>query len=524
MEETDLVLRKDMTGSVTGSSESENSSHDLHSMENGDKVRKTDTSPQNENVKDDVPCSNPHQNGPAWSLRHLFSVALTLFCLVMVTTAIFTKQTKGTAERNIPTFLAFLLFWALIIWLAFMEGSLNCIVGLKPINRDLYRNSHPLTYRCTSLTHDGENTERFIVGRQYLDLMCVFLTSVMVSSIDGASILGFPGWMNEIFLGAGLAVVLVTIIFGQLVAQINAAHSMLDFMNNYLLVGTVYVALAVEASGILHAVYLVQILFSKLSGKAIENDLPKTAFQKFFFWLRVALSTSLVVGASVITMVALYNRQTTAWDSLPPSVSFVILIVLIFIGGLLEGLQIAIFKVLHMPKEDLQEHKVASSNCNIVFAGKLERLLVGRQIIQTILMFLIAKISTVKHLSDSSESLFGLENSFISTLFDTGVAGALISTVIASLSWRVLANSFPFLFLSNPFAYWIIKLCLFMESTGVCYSAWILAEINRRFVKYNHDEVYIGKAAGKEDDVLHLAELNGSYQTDTDELVLDTSK
>merc|ERR1719491_2627584 len=145
-----------------------------------------------------------------------------------------------------------------------MEGGLNCMVGLQPIPHSSYRKTHPKTYLSTSLSHNGQNIERFIVGRQYLDLMIVFITSFMVSTVDDASVLGLPKIVNDIFLGSDLAVILCTIVFGQLIAQINCAHSMLDFINNWGMVVSTYIALCVEASGILHAVYFVQIIFTKI--------------------------------------------------------------------------------------------------------------------------------------------------------------------------------------------------------------------------------------------------------------------
>jgi len=46
---------------------------------------------------------------------------------------------------------------------------------------------------------------------------------------------------------------------------------MLDFMNNYFMLMTTYISIGIEFSGLLHAVYLVQFAFSKLSGHAIES-------------------------------------------------------------------------------------------------------------------------------------------------------------------------------------------------------------------------------------------------------------
>ena len=54
---------------------------------------------------------------------------------------------------------------------------------------------------------------------------------------------------------------------GQLTAQVNAADCMLDFINNYFMIFTTHVSLLIEKSGLLHSVYLVNIIFSMISGK-----------------------------------------------------------------------------------------------------------------------------------------------------------------------------------------------------------------------------------------------------------------
>ena len=434
---------------------------------------------------------------PFTAMKHILSLALTCFCVVVVSAAIFTKQTTATGEKNVHPVLAYIVFWGLILWLALMEGGLNCMVGLKPIDKSLYMNSHTRTYKCTTLAHHGDNLERFIVGRQYLDLMCVFLTSFMVSTVEDASVLGLPSIVNEIFLDAGVAVILVTIIFGQLIAQINAAHSMLDYMNNYVMLVITYVALAVEASGILHAVYLVQIFFSRISGKQIESNEPsKTTWQRVGFWARITLSVTILVVAFVVSFTALFQNNTTMWDGVPPAASVLLLFALIGITGIMEGLQIAFFAVAHLPAEQIERNASAKYNCDLVFrksSTNLQAFLVGRQIFQTIVMFVIARIITVE-MKEGEGNLFGVSDG-MQAFFETGVLGALLSTIVASLSWRVLASSFPMVFLANPLSTLIIRFCLFVEWTGICYSSWFFACIHYRLARFQDDVSYIGSAA-----------------------------
>lgn len=37
------------------------------------------------------------------------------------------------------------------LWLAMVEGGQALLVGLAPVKPELYRDSHPLAYKCTEL-------------------------------------------------------------------------------------------------------------------------------------------------------------------------------------------------------------------------------------------------------------------------------------------------------------------------------------------------------------------------------------
>uniref|UniRef100_A0A7S4ARW2 Silicon transporter n=1 Tax=Pseudo-nitzschia australis TaxID=44445 RepID=A0A7S4ARW2_9STRA len=507
-------------------------------------------------------------------IKTSFSMVLILFSVVVISAAILTKQTVATGENNVHPLLALAVFWLSLFWLSVMEGGLNCMVGLQPIPQHLFKKSHPKTYLCTSSisnenSNSSNNIERFIVGRQYLDLMIVFITSFMVSAIDGASVLGLPRIVNDVFLGSDLAVILCTIVFGQLVAQINCAHSMLDFINNWVMVGSTYVALCVEASGILHAVYFVQILFAKIvdyrntkakersdnnsntvsnkssthtintavdsgdssseedsrhnsddssssslsSATEMDNSneqhkVQQPLWQTIFFWARVVFSLAISVFAIVVFSTALVNGNTTVREKIPVPVSFLSLLVLLVVGGFMEALQIALFAVKHLPVDQIEANPTAKRNCEYVLGksddnsddntnnenSRLQAFLVGRQIAQTVIMFTIARIITVE-MKVEGDTLFGVSPQIQSVFFDSGLLNALVSTIFASLSWRVTANFFPMLYLGSPLSIWIIRICLLVEGTGVCDAAWTLAKIPARVVGYKNDDEWIGSAA-----------------------------
>ena len=439
--------------------------------------------------------------------KHIYSAALLIFCIVVVSAAIFTKQTVATGEQGLHPVAAFVIFWILLLYLAQLEGGLNIMVGLKPVDKELYSESHPFTHSCTKLAHRGDNLDRFIVGRQYLDLTMVFTTSLMVSTIDGASVLGLPPIVSNIFLHSGMAVTLVTIVIGQLVAIINSTHCMLEYVNNRVMLASTYLALVVEASGILHAVYFVQIVVGKFAGRSYQGSKVEeiTPIQSFTFWLRVLFSVSLLLFSIFVTLKAIFEGKTSVWDGVPPYASVILTVTLILIAGLMESLQIAFMRVVHMhPGELERQHPRAKRNCAFIFGKKnrLQAFLIGRQICQTVIMFVIARITTLQFNPDSP-NLFGVSNVVQNVIFNSGVLPTLMSVIIASLSWRVLANTFPIAFLAFPLSRPIIGICLWTEAIGFCSVAWPLAKVHRSIFRWKNDEDYLGGMERLEEEVDH---------------------
>ena len=427
------------------------------------------------------------------SLKYVYSFFLLFVSVAIVMGAIFTRQTGGTSpdDTNLHPAVAFFIFWFLILWLAMMEGGQGCLVGLQPIDKEKYAETHPKTHRITQLAHKGDNMERFIVGRQFLVVLVVFVSNLMSSAVDGAEVFGLPSWASEIFLSSGLAVILTTIMLGQLTAQVNATSCMLDFINNYFMLFTTYISLAMEFSGILHSVYLVQIVFSKIAGEPIKsNEPPRTGLQKVFFWSRVAMSLGILSFAFAVTLTALFAGNTTMWGGISPFLSVIIFFILMCVSGMMEGMQIALFAVVNMPEEELKNHPVAYKNCQLTFAdSNLQAFLIGRQICVTLCTFVIARVATLNY-GEEDENVFGVPDGF-QTFFNTGLLGAVITTIIASLAWRVIASSFPVAFLSNPLITLIIRICLLVEASGICSASWALARFQKILVGYQPDEVYL---------------------------------
>jgi len=433
-------------------------------------------------------------NNALQKFKYIYSSILLIFCAVLILGLVFTEQTELAHDVH-PGF-AFVVLFISIGWLTMVEGGQGAIVGLGPVNGDLYKDSHPKAFKCTSIVHKGDNLDRYLLGRQFMVILIVFTVEMAGSATHNADLWGLPSWVISIFLGSGLAMILFTCMVGQLNSEINGCHCMLDYINNWFAVFTVWVAMAIEFSGLLHTCYIIQHVVAKLAGKPIEsNEPPRTLMMKLFFYTRCLMSVAILGFSFAVTLVALFDGNTTMWNSVPPAASVVIFFVLLTVVGLLEASQIAYFAVSKLQKSERGDSYFATRTCELLFANNnhnLAAFMIGRQLCVVSCMFFIARITAVR-VPEGEENIFGVSDG-AQKLFNTGLLGAVIVAIIGSISWRLLASAFPIAFLSNPLTYILFRFCLFLEMTGLLHGAWVLAAIHKKIAGFQRDEVYIGTA------------------------------
>merc|ERR1712137_387054 len=265
----------------------------------------------------------------------------------------------------------------------------------------------------------------------------------------------------------GVAMILFTAQIGQLAAQCSASHRMLDYINNYFMMFTLYVSLALEFSGLLHASYVIQRIVTKLAGQPlITNEPPRTFGQSVFFWSRCLLSVGILTFSFVVTLTALFAGKTTMYASVPDSVAVILFFILMSVVGLLEGMQITFFAVAKMDKKELTDARIAKMTCDLLFKGggrNLPGFMIGRQICVVGCMFVVARVCTLNVTTGTGENVLGVPDGFQSFL-NTGLLAALITTICGSIAWQLVAGAFPIAFLSNPIVYIFLRWCLFLEA------------------------------------------------------------
>lgn len=251
------------------------------------------------------------KTSPFMILKEVYSTLLLIFCSVIVMTLIFTRNTSISNDAH--PILAFFVLWLAIIWLAYVEGGQASLVGLPAVDQRLYADSHPTTHKIMTVVNTGDNLDRYLMGRQFMVLALVFVENLCAHpKNEDEKILGMPLFVNKMFLGTGLAIFFMTAMIGKISAQVNASRCMLDYVNNFFAYFTFQVSRFIEATGLLHCCYLVQMMFAKLSGNPLESrEAARTTTQELFFWARVLVSLTILIFAFVVTFTALLNGQTT---------------------------------------------------------------------------------------------------------------------------------------------------------------------------------------------------------------------
>jgi len=162
---------------------------------------------------------------------------------------------------------------------------------------------------------------------------------------------------------------------------------------------------------------------------------------------------------------------------------------------MLEGMQIAFFAVAKKTAAERGEGIFAKKTCKLLYFGEgnnLPGFMIGRQLMVVSCMFFVARVTSVS-LEEGEENIFGVSDA-AQELFNTGLLGALMLTIMGSISWQLVASAFPLAFMRSPITYVLLRICLGLECTGICQGAWVLAAIHKKISGFQRDEVYIGTA------------------------------
>lgn len=107
-------------------------------------------------------------------------------------------------------------------------------------------------------------------------------------------------------------------------------------------------------------------------------------------------------------------------------------------------MQIAFFTVAKIEKKDRGTAVFAKKTRDLLFIDKGHNLLgfmTGRKICVISCFFIIARVTTIE-IEESQKNVLGVPDG-LQNFLNTGLCGAIIRTILGSISWQLVVSAFP---------------------------------------------------------------------------------
>jgi len=202
-------------------------------------------------------------------------------------------------------------------------------------------------------------------------------------------------------------------------------------------------------------------------------DLKKATIPDY---LRFVFSLCLLIFSGVVTCYAILAQKTSMWKAVPGWLSLIIFILVLFLLGVMEGLQIALVELKRQKPESYKDsHPKAYRLGQYAMKGdNIERFLMGRQVFVVCCVFFAAKLTTI-HGNSESGFLFYVPDWVQALFLETGLLACVVVVIVAQLMPQIVASLYPTQFLElvvmRP-AYWA---CIVLETSGITHICWVLA-------------------------------------------------
>ena len=176
---------------------------------------------------------------------------------------------------------------------------------------------------------------------------------------------------------------------------------MIDYIKNYFALLTLYTAIFIKFTGVMHSAYLIQYAMTASGKTILSNEKVMSGFTKAFFWARVLMSLTILGFCITVVMVALFNGQTmfsVKYPSINPPLAVVMFIFFMFIVGCLEGMQVAFFTVSKLHMDEHGTNWFGKKTSEILFGGNERNFpgfMIGRQLLVASCFFMVGQLQAL---------------------------------------------------------------------------------------------------------------------------------
>ncbi|KAL7501726.1 hypothetical protein ACHAXN_000004, partial [Cyclotella atomus] len=160
------------------------------------------------------------------------------------------------------------------------------------------------------------------------------------------------------------------------------------------------------------------------------------------------MSLAILGFCLAVTLVALMNGDTAVavkYPSIKPGLAIFLLFFFMSVVGMLEGMQIAFFAVAKIPASERGNSVFGKKTCDLLFKGNGQNLpgfMIGRQLTVVASFFLVGSFTSLTITPGEGNNIFGVSDG-AQAFLNYGFQGAVITTILASISWQLAASAYP---------------------------------------------------------------------------------
>lgn len=407
-------------------------------------------------------------------IKYIISSGLTLTYVCYILWGIWT----GQAVLPGPPIAHFLIFCFCMTLVAYLEGLQVAILAVEHCDPERFRESHPRAFKLMSSVKQGNNVEKFLVGRQFFTIFVMTLIA-QVTSFPTISHLGIPSVVWFIFVQTGLPGAIVVTTIGSLQPQLLAAKDPWKFMDLYGSYSVLQLCYGLEITGI--CTHFAWMLINILRNTVFITDKAPKSFDKEMTPFDYALEALKYVVSCCVLLTYMSYLQWGIWTGeallpVPFVVVFIVFACCFLFLAHLEGLQVAI---LVAEPTDLEVFRDSHPRAyalmkRATYEKNVRRFLIGRQFFVIFVVFLINQCTifpAISHLNINS----GVWFFFIQLGFPT----ALNVLCWAQLPAQLLGNQDPVLFMNRYGPRFTLEVCLFTEMTGLAHFSWVVTSFSK---------------------------------------------
>jgi len=402
------------------------------------------------------------------------SSGLTLLYLVYILWGIWTNQAVLPAHPVVH----FIIFIFCLTLVAYLEGLQVAILAMEHFDPEPKKESHPRAYKLMKKVREGNNVDRFLVGRQFFTVFVMTLIA-QVTTFPTISNLGINSVVWFIFIQTGLPGAMIVTTIGSLQPQLLAAKDPWQFMNMYGTNIVMAMCYGMELTGICtHFAWMLIKTFRRTvfrtENQPKSHDIEENWQHYAVEGLKYLVSSFVVLGYFTLLMWGIWTGEAVL--PVPPIAVFIIFVLSGVFLAHLEGLQVAILVAESKDREPYaQSHPRAYALMKVATTEKnVRRFLIGRQFFVIFVVFLINQCTifpNIDHLGIPG----GVWFAFVSLGFPT----ALNILCWCQLPAQLLGNLDPYMFMNRYGPFFTLYVCLVTEMTGLAHFSWVISAFSR---------------------------------------------